>query len=118
MHHALIAIAGNLVLRGERTKRKREGKEEEKDEQLADEAQRLCVGNLTELASLLTGTASLLLRIYFRIQTQPSPFCLTIYTYIIELSYIVRNGTHGVVRILSFTLANFRGGKGYIHVEQ
>lgn len=66
MHHALIAIAGNLVLRGERTKRKREGKEEEKDGQLADEA-RLYVGNLTELASLLTGTASLLLRIYFRI---------------------------------------------------
>lgn len=51
MHHALIAIAGNLVLRGERTKRKREGKEEEKDGQLADEAQRLYVGNLTELAS-------------------------------------------------------------------
>lgn len=102
MHHALIAIAGNLVLRGERTKRKREGKEEEKDGQLADEAQRLCVGNLTELASLLTGTASLL-RIYFRIQTQPSAFCLTIYTYIIELPYIFRETKHMKSYVISLS---------------
>lgn len=60
---APCAIAGNLVLR-ERTKRKREGKEEEKDGQLADEAQRLCVGNLTELASLLAGTARLFFYVY------------------------------------------------------
>lgn len=101
MHHALIAIAGNLVLRGERTKRKREGKEEEKDGQLADEA-RLCVGNLTELASLLTGTASLL-RTYFRIQTQPSAFCLTIYTYIIELPYIFRETKHMESYVISLS---------------
>ena len=62
-------------------------------ERLADEEQQLCAGNLTELApSFLSLSLSLSLSLirahtrriylrvytYFRIQTQPSAFCLTI----------------------------------------
>lgn len=61
MYHALICDCRQpRIERRTDEKKKRRATKEEKDRWLADEAQQLCAGNLTELACLLTGIASLL----------------------------------------------------------